>query len=127
MSPLHHLEPYFVSMLIERSRMRQPITSGGFVKVTNSLIVGTKEQQDLIKYKILLKVKQKKEELGYIVMSCWKKFFLRFKDVLTANAALTYDRKEREWEIMENFKQMYDQVYERMVFAGAVVKSTLLI
>ena len=28
---------------------------------------------------------------------------------------------------MENFKQMYDQFYERMVFAGAAVKSTELI
>ena len=49
----------------------------------------------------------------------WHSFTNEYNGILSSKKVLTYDRKEEEWCTLSNFQQMYDQIYERMVYVGA--------
>ena len=103
-SPLHQLEPYFIAMLIERSKMRQPFSPTHFLNLINSLIEGTQEQNDLIAFKKACNVKQTKDELGLVRRDYLRKFYCCYKDALTTINCVMYNHKEEEWSTKHKFQ-----------------------
>ena len=51
-SPLAHLEPYFVAVIIQLAKMRQPISSGTGLHLVNSMIEGTQSARNLERWKL---------------------------------------------------------------------------
>ena len=51
-SPLAHLEPYFVAVIIQLAKMRQPISSGTGLHLVNSMIEGTQSANNLERWKL---------------------------------------------------------------------------
>ncbi len=70
-SPIESIKPYIVSIIIQLANMRAPISSSQGLALCNSIIEGTKFQEDVVAYKksYCQSVNQK---LG---LSYWKGFF----------------------------------------------------
>ncbi len=94
--------------------MGNPLTKTTVIELANSLVSGTENESKISECKNLRKLK-KSNKLG----AAWYKGFLkRYSDDLSRSGSVIKDLKRRTWVTYENFENMYDNVYKRMVEAG---------
>jgi len=92
-SPMEHIEPYIVSIIIQLANMRIPITTLQGLQLCNSIISGTrfKDHVDMFK-KLNLRSASKELGRGY-----WRGFLKRNKNSIKAKKAVQFDTKRAEW------------------------------
>jgi hypothetical protein len=58
------------------------------------------------------------DTFGTLGQTYWQNFCRRNDDVITSKKAVRFDSKRDEWCRLENFADMYDGVYQRLIEAG---------
>jgi hypothetical protein len=112
-SPLHDVEPLILEFCIRLAKMGRPLTKTTVLELANDLIAGTEVEELIADCKKIRKLKETK--LG----SAWYRGFLkRYQDDLSLSASVVKDIKRRTWVKVENFENMYQNIFEHMVEAG---------
>jgi hypothetical protein len=124
-SPLIPLEPFFVMMLILLSKIRLALKASEAVRLFNSLIEGTKHQQEVIEYKkrycYAQAVWEDADALGTIGLGYFNRFMHRNEDKLVSKRGHKYELDRASWTKYQIFKQMYDCVADALIEAGLAI------
>ena len=124
-SPMAPIEEHIVALMVQMAKMRQPLNVSEGLALANSLVEGTKWEDDLISFKErrgwkqLTSDGQKKPLLG---KKWYKGFWKRYGHLLEKKKGQKFSKDRAEWSIYRNFLQMYDEVYDAMVVAGVAKK-----
>jgi hypothetical protein len=62
------------------------------------------------------------ENAGRVGLKWWRNFIRRHKVHLSTGKAVRFDMKKNEWCKRENFKNMYDFIYDKLVEKGLAEK-----
>jgi hypothetical protein len=117
-SPLHDIEPYVVSLIIQLANMRVPITTAQGLQLCNSIIKGTKYEKDALEFKEnYLRSATTSLGRGY-----WRGFLKRNKHLISSKKAVKFDTKRAEWCTYLNVEEMYNEVYSNLVASRLAVK-----
>jgi hypothetical protein len=117
-SPMESIEPYIVSIIIQLSNMRIPITVSQGLQLCNSIIKGTKYKEVVNQFKSKT-CRSVTAELG---RGYWRGFLKRNKHLISSKKGVKFDTKRAEWCTYLNMKEMYDEVYTSLVNCGLAVK-----
>jgi hypothetical protein len=124
-SPMALIEEHIVALLSQMAKMRQPLNVSEGLSLANSLIKGTKWEEELISFKErrgwkhLTSDSQKKPLLG---RKWYQGFWKRHGHLLERKKGQKFSKDRTEWSIYHNFAQMYDDVYDAMVEACVAKK-----
>ena len=117
-SPLLALENTIVTLLIQMGRIRQCLSPSQSLQLVNSLIDGTKAQQDLIQWKT-----KYTNNIGTSVgKGYWRGFMRRNGNKICSKRGAKYELDRASWSTYANFTDMYDHIIEEMVDAGVAIK-----
>lgn len=117
-SPISELEPIICEFFICLAKMGRLLTKTTVIELANDLIVDTEFKSKVEQFKL----ERKLNHLGKL-SDAWYHGFLQCCDnVLAQNGSAIKDTERRAWVSMDNFKNMYENVYERMVEAGMAEK-----
>jgi hypothetical protein len=119
-SPMHSVEPTIVAYCIKCSRIGQPLTQDQVLALAISLIEGTDVAVRVIAWK--KKYSHYYDDRPLLGKGWYNAFMSRHHDILRKGKARTKDMNRQEWVTYENFKNMYEAVYETMVMAGVAKK-----
>ena len=117
MSPLLRIEPIIVSIIVQMARMRQCLTPSKGLLLVNSLISGTKIQQDLMEWKRT----NTPNSTGTVGRGYWRKFMKRNKSKIVGKRGQKYKLNRQNWTTYNNFVQMYKHIIDEMMDAGLAV------
>ena len=105
--------------------MRQPLCTSEGLALANSLVVGTKWENETIEFKTKRgwsrfdEEGNKKELRG---KKWYQGFWRRNSHIIEWKATQKVAKDRSEWSVYRNFSQIYDEVYEAMVDAGVAKK-----
>jgi hypothetical protein len=117
-SLISELEPIICEFCIRLAKMGRPLTKTTVIELANDLIMDTEFQSKVQQFKL----DRKLNHLGKLGDAWYHGFLHRYEDVLSRNGSSIKDTKRRTWVTRENFINMYENVYERMVEAGIAEK-----
>ena len=119
-SPMIEVKPYIVEMIGQLAKMRQPITCRQVLELANSLVEGKSIMTKLNDWrrKQCSTFKQiHKEGADSILLGpgYWRGFMQRNGHLVKAKrGGVKFDVKRSEWCTVQNFQQMYEDVYEEL-------------
>ena len=113
-SPLQKIEPIIVSIIVQMARMRQSLTPSKGLLLINSLIKGSKIQDELIRWKN----NNTPNCIGTVGIGYWSKFMKRHKDKIVSKRGQKYELNRQNWTTYNNFVQIYNHIIEELVNAG---------
>jgi hypothetical protein len=117
-SPLHDIEPYVVSLVIQLANMCVPITTAQGLQLCNSIIKRTKYKKVTLEFKEnYLRSATTSLGRGY-----WRGFLKQNKHLISSTKAVKFDTKFAEWCTYLNFEEMYNEVYSNLVVSRLAVK-----
>ena len=117
-SPLLKIEPAIVSIIVQMARMRQCLNPSKGLLLVNSLIRGTKIQEELIEWKKT----NTPNCTGTVGRGYWRKFMRRNKSKIVGKRGQKYELNRQNWTTYNNFVQMYKHIIDEMVDAGLAVE-----
>ena len=117
-SPLERIEPIIVSIIVQMARMRQCLTPSKGLLLVNSLISGTKIQEELVEWK----QRNTPNFTGTVGRGYWRQFMRRNKDKIVGKRGQKYKLNRQNWTTYNNFVQMYSHIIDELVGAGLAVK-----
>jgi len=119
-TPLKKLEDLLVDILISASQFRKPLTVREGLELTNSLIKGSRFQQDVIDFqqKYCTGTMKKETEVGKLGMSYWNKFMHRHGQLIVSKRGERFASSHAQWSTYDNFADMYNKTYKEMCDAG---------
>jgi len=117
-SPLLKIEPAIVSIIVQMARMRQCLNPSKGLLLVNSLIEGTKIQEELIEWKKT----NTPNCTGTVGRGYWRKFMRRNKSKIVGKRGQKYELNRQNWTTYNNFVQMYDHIIDEMMDAGLAVE-----
>jgi hypothetical protein len=95
--------------------MRCPYTAIECIELFNSLIADSVTQLELVKWKKEVLDKKNREERAHKVgYKWWHNFVRRHKVHLRIGKVVHFNTKKNEWCKKENFKTMYDFIYNTL-------------
>ena len=128
-SPMSSIEPYIVELITQLSRMRSPINVTTGLHFANSLIACTPLMDDILKWKLKHNVHARRQQLddftaaGQLGKDYWAGFLKRNGHKIKCKKAVNkFDSKCADWCTYQNFKVMYDEVYNELVKGGIATK-----
>jgi hypothetical protein len=120
-SPMAPIEEHIVPLLSQMAKMRQPLNVSEGLSLANSLIEGTKWEEELLSFK-------ERRGWEHLTSDCQKKPLLcrkwyqglwkRHGHLLERKEGHKVSKDRAKWSIYHNFSQMYDNIYDTMVEAG---------
>jgi hypothetical protein len=114
-SPMMGIEKHLVSITLCRAAIRCPHTVPECIELANSLITDSVTQLELVKWKKEVLGKKIREERAHTVGYKWWHNFVRCHKVrLSIGKAARFNMKRNEWCKKENFKTMYDFIYNEL-------------
>jgi len=117
-SPLKKIEPLIVDIILQMARIRQCLSPSKGLQLVNSIIKGTKIQDELIKWKQT----NTPNEYGTVGLGYWNKFLKRNKTKLVSRRGQKYELNRQNWTTYANFVHMYDHTISEMIDSGVAVK-----
>jgi hypothetical protein len=122
LSPMHKVEAHLLKVILLRGTMQQPVSCREGLELANSLIEGTPTQNNLVEWKKARLGKNYREETATKMgQKYWLNFCKRHVREIESTKAVRYDSKRDDWCTLENFEQMYNDVYD-MMFKASVAK-----
>lgn len=121
LSPIRDMEPIICDFCIRLGKMGCPLTKTTIIELANDLIMDTEYTERIAECKKLRKLKG----LTKLGNAWYRGFLLRYEKFLTRNGSAIKDAKRSTWVTRENFQNMYENVYERMVEAGIAKKEDI--
>lgn len=118
-SPIAPIEPIIVDFCVKLARMGSPLDRDQVISLTNDLLKNTNELERLKSYKQRHTSSNAVESVG---KKWYDNFMQRHDHIIKRVASRNSDVKRKQYITRENFKMMYDCVYERMVDAGVAQK-----
>jgi len=107
-----------VNRMSDFTKSTPPIGRSVCLSIINSLIKGTPHQQQLIDWKRRRGMEGDDAELGKVGNTYWSSFKKRNKTIIDGGSVSPQDVRRAEWCTHENFKAMYEMVYEVFHDAG---------
>ena len=117
-TPMQHIEPYIVSIIIQLANMCIPISTSQGLQLCNSIINGTRFKDEVNEFK-KHNCRSATQELG---RGYWRGFLKWNKHSVTSKKAVKFDNKRAEWCTYMNMKGMYNEVYISLASTGLAVK-----
>ena len=117
-SPLASIEPYIFQIYLQKARMGQPMQQNEVISLANSLIQGTRHQEQLMHYKKKLKIQG--EGLSVAGTAYWRRFMKRNNHLLDLDTGTTQAVCRKEWNNFLNISKMYNLVYNVMDEVGLI-------
>jgi hypothetical protein len=107
-SPMAGTEGHLLAAILRSATLHPPVSCAKGLELANSLIEGTPPHIYLMAWKKAhLKNGPEDESFGI-------HFFHRNADLISAKKAARFDSKRDDWCHLDNFEDMYDDVYERL-------------
>ena len=117
-SPLEAVEPIIVENCVCLSEIGSALTREIIMALAAEIISGTEYEKELLEYKHKRNIQSKS-----ICGRAWYTGFIkRNHDQIKRARCKVRDQQRLTWCIHENFKNMYDSVYDKMVMAGVAEK-----
>ena len=117
-SPLAEIEPIVVGIILQMARIRQCLNPSKGLALVNSIIEGTKVQDNLKKWK----QKNTPNSTGTVGQGYWRSFLKRYKNQIVSKRGQKYELNRQNWTTYANFSNMYNHAIDAMVDAGLVIK-----
>ena len=117
--PLLRMETTVVEIIWQMARIRQCLTPSKGLQLVNSLLKGTKLQQDLIEWK---EKGNSNNVTGTVGRGYWRKFMERNKDKIVSKRGQKYELSRQNWTTYTNFVHMYHHCIDEMIKAEVAVK-----
>ena len=127
-TPMAPLEPALLEIVIQRSKMNQPLTVTEGLQLVNSMIKpGSNVEKNVKLYlksrgQYTLNGTSTKSPGNLLGVGYWDGFCKRYKHQLVSKRGVQFGHNRSEWCKYNNFRIMYDLVYESMEIAGVVEK-----
>jgi len=117
---LEKLEGLLLDIIIATSQFCKPLTAAEGLELTNSLIMGSTFQKDVIDFqKQYCKGTMKKDtEVGKLGLSYWNNFMHRHEHIIVSKCSEKFASSHDQWSTYDNFAKMYDKLYKEMRNAG---------
>jgi hypothetical protein len=117
------IEAHLLATILQRAALHQPVYCGDGLELANSTIEGTESQVAFMEWKKNhLKNGPQDDTFGKLGQRYWQKNCRRNANVITSKKAVRFNSKRDDWCRLENFADMYDGVYEKMVRSGVEEK-----
>ena len=113
-----HLEPVLVELCIQLGCARQPLKCKNFIPLANSLIKGALTEKEIIQFKAHYSHGDKNAESAQLGKGYYRGFMKRNEHRLMSKRGVKFASNRSEWSTYQNFRIMYDGVYDEMVAAG---------
>jgi hypothetical protein len=121
--PMISIEAHLLAVILRRPALRQPVSCGEGIELANSMIEGMESQVAFMELKKNhLKNGPQDDTFGTLGQRYWQNFCRRNADVITSKNAVRFDSKRDDWCRLENFADMYDVVFEKLVQSGVAEK-----
>ena len=126
-SPMAPLEPVMLEIVLQKEQMNQPLTVDEGLRLANSMIkAGSEVEKNVIAY--LQSRNQYADPRGSTtrtpgsLLGCgyWAGFRRRHNHVLVSKRGVQFGHNRSEWCKYDNFKVMYDLVYDAMEKSSVV-------
>ena len=117
-SPLLKIEPLIVEIILQMARIRQCLCPSKGLQLVNSIIKGTKMQEELIKWKQT----NTPNDCGTVGVGYWKSFLKRNKTKIVSRRGQKYELNRQNWTTYANFVHMYDHTISEMIDCGVAVR-----
>jgi hypothetical protein len=114
------IEAHLLAAILRRAALRQPVYCGEGLELANSMIEGTQSQLALMEWKKNLKNGPNDNSFGTLGQRYWQKICRRNADVIASKKAVRFDSKRDDWCRLENFADIYDGVYNKLVESGLI-------
>ena len=121
-SPLLDVEPLFVSVLTQMSRIGDPLTPSRAIALINDLIDGTEYQTRLIEFKVKHSGQIDGEKLGTVGYKYWANFKARNADKIVTRKGQKFELDRSQWTTYMNFFAMYNRFADEMAYAKVASK-----
>ena len=130
-SPMATVEPALLQIVIQKGKMNQPLTVQEGLQLANSMIKPASEtERNVIEY---LKARNQysidgtstKSPGNLLGSGYWAGFRRWYGHLLVSKKGVQFGHNRSEWCKDDNFKRMYDLVYEAMHVAGVAEKLTV--
>ena len=125
-TPMEGLEDYILFYVVELARIGSPCKREQVLRLANAIIeANPDDKKKVIKWKeIHVKNWKYKGEGHPVIERGWYTAFMKRhkKDISRARGMTPQDAKRQTWITYENFVNMYDCVYRRLVEAGLAVR-----
>jgi hypothetical protein len=122
-SPMAGIEGHLLAAILRRAALRQPVSCAEGLELANFMIEGTTTQLDLMaRQKENLKNGPDDDSFGSLGTRYWQKNCRRNRNLISAKKAVRFDSKRDEWCRLDNFEDMYEDVYGRFLEAGIAEK-----
>jgi hypothetical protein len=114
-SQMSVIEGHVLAAFFCRSALRQPVYCTEGLDLENSVIEGTTTQLDMMARKQTnLKKGPTDYSLGSLGLRYWHYYCRRNADIISAKKAVRVGIKRDDWSRLENFKDVYDDIYGRL-------------
>ena len=117
-SPLADIEPLVIGIILQMARIRQCLTPSKGSALVNSIIDGTKVQNELKKWK----EKNTPNCVATVGKGYWRSFLKRHKNQIVSKRGQKYELNRQNWTTYANFTNMYNHAIDAMVDAGLAIK-----
>jgi len=127
-TPMSPLEPALLEIVLQKGQMNQPLTVEEGLQLANSMIQpGYQIETNVISYlksrgQYYVKGSNTKSPGSLLGSGYWRGFRRRHNHRLVSKRGVQFGHNRSEWCKYDNFKVMYDLVYEAMEIAGVVEK-----
>ena len=117
-SPLKAIEPLIVEHVVRLGEIGSALTGEEIMALTSEIIKGTEYETELLEYK-----QKRNIQSNYLVGKAWYHGFIkRNQEKIKRVRCKVRDQKRLTWCTLDNFQNMYDSVYDKMVLAGVAEK-----
>jgi len=120
-SPLVQLESVAVELLIKCGEMNQPLTCDQGLELIRSLVLKDSLRDEILGW-IRSNCNPKADDEFLIGKGYWRNFLRRNKFKLKSKKGKLFPQSRDDWCTAENFKEMYDRVYEKLIESGVAEK-----
>ncbi len=119
-SPMLEIELLLVDYILKLSEIGMPLNRGEVIELTTSMIAGQPIEEKVMAWK--KKHIRYNDSQAVLGTKWYNNFMNRDQDRLTRKKALIRDVRRETWVMYDNFKLMYDCIYDQMVCAGIATK-----
>jgi hypothetical protein len=110
------IEAQLLASILRQTSLRQPLSCGEGLELANSIIEGTQAKLALMDWKKNhLKNGPNYDTSGTFGQHYWQNFCQRNTDIITWKQVARFNIKRDDWCRLENFADMYDGVYGKLV------------
>ena len=127
-TPMAPLESALLEIVIQMGKMNQPLTVNEGLQLANSMIKpGSNVEKKVLSYlksrgQYKIDGTSTKSPGNLLGVGYWHGFRKRYKHQLVSKRGVQFGHNRSEWCKYNNFKIMYDLVYESMEIAGVAEK-----